>query len=112
MSDRNPSQGTNLPNDLVADEWTNEEKYWQENWRTRPYAAADLGFDYYKPAYQYGYEASRQYRGRSWNDVEGDLRREWEDYKYRGKTTWDRARDAVRDAWNRATSNVDGGRNA
>ena len=85
-------------------DWTTESGYWRENYKTRPYAA---GHDYtfFEPAYRYGYEAADQYRGRSWNDVQADLERGWENYKLRGKLAWNEIKDAVRDSWDRATGN-------
>ena len=52
-------------------DWTTEDQYWRTNWNTRPYVSADRGYDYYRPGYQYGYEAANRYRGREWNDVDG-----------------------------------------
>jgi hypothetical protein len=84
-------------------DWTTESGYWRESYKTRPYAA---GHDYafFEPAYRYGYEAADQYRGRSWNDVQADLERGWENYKLRGKLAWNEIKDAVRDSWDRATN--------
>jgi hypothetical protein len=104
MRDFNPSQGFNPPHEFFDNDWTAEEKYWQDNWRTRPYAAADLGFDYYKPAYRYGYEARRLYPGRTWDAVETELKAGWDTYQYRGESAWEKVKDAVRDSWNRFTA--------
>ena len=84
-------------------DWLNEEQYWRANWSNRPYATADRGFDYYRPAYQYGYESATRYRGREWNDVEADLRSGWDRVENTSQSTWDNMKDAVRDAWNRVT---------
>ena len=47
--------------------------------------------------------------GRSWNDVEPDLRSGWE--KFEGKSgaggTWESVKNAVRDAWDRITGQHD-----
>jgi hypothetical protein len=88
----------------VSTDWTDEEQYWRSNWSSRPYVSADQGFDYYRPGYQYGYESATRYRGRDWNDVEGDLRSGWERFENRGQRTWENVKDAVRDAWNRVTN--------
>jgi hypothetical protein len=89
-----------------AGDWTTESGYWRDNYKTRPYAKAGHDYDYYEPAYRYGFESASQYRGRSWSDVQADLEREWEKYKLRGKLAWTEAKDAVRDAWDRAKSRV------
>ena len=44
-------------------------------------------------------------RGKSWDEAQRDLEREWDNYQLRGKLAWHEIKDAVRDAWNRATGN-------
>ena len=106
MRDFNPSQGFRPPQEYLDNDWTTEERYWQENWRTRPYAAADLDFDYYKPAYRYGFEASRLHRGKTWEDIKTELRAGWDTYQYRGKTAWENIEEAVQDGWRRAAGAI------
>jgi hypothetical protein len=103
MSNRdvNPTQGFGATKNQL--DWGAEETYWREQWSGRPYAVADRGFDYYRPAYRYGFESASRYRGRAWNDVEGDLQTGWGQYEHRGQRTWENVKDAVRDAWNRVT---------
>ena len=86
----------------MADLWTDEDIYWRENYRTRPYGR-DRTYDSLSGGYRYGVEAANQYPGRSWNDVEADLERGWNEYEYRGQSTWQQVKDAVRDAWDRIT---------
>lgn len=83
--------------------WQDEDTYWRENYRTRPYAGGQ--YDDWRPAYRFGYESANRYSGRSWDDVERDLEREWDTYEYRTDTrsTWQQVKDAARDAWNRVT---------
>ena len=85
-------------------DWNTEEGYWRSNWSNRPYSKADRGFDYYRPGYRYGFESADRFRGRNWNDVEGDLRSGWDRYEHRGQSKWENVKDAVRDAWDRATN--------
>lgn len=85
-------------------DWTTETGYWRNTYKTRPYFDAKRDYDYYEPAYRYGFESADRYRGRSWNDVQADLERGWENYKLRGKLAWNEIKDAVRDSWDRATS--------
>ncbi len=87
-------------------DWTAESDYWRKSYRTRPYVEADRDYDYYEPAYRYGFESGTQYRGRSWDDVQADLERGWDKYKLRGKLAWLEIKDAVRDSWDRVTANV------
>jgi hypothetical protein len=84
--------------------WEEEDKYWKNNFRNRPYAGSN-DYDYYQPGYRYGYESANRYQNRSWNEVESDLSKGWNTYQYRGTSTWDQIKSAVRDAWDRVTGN-------
>jgi hypothetical protein len=82
----------------------NEDLYWRENYRTQPYYAPHFSYQDYQPAYRTGYEGYVEYMetGKSFSEVEPELRRNYEnDYATSG-LAWERARHAVRDAWNRA----------
>jgi hypothetical protein len=83
-------------------DWTTESKYWRNNYKSRPYTGAERDYEFYEPAYRYGFESANQYQGRSWSDVQADLERGWENYKLRGQLAWNEIKDAVRDAWDRA----------
>ena len=65
---------------------------------------ADSGYpyDYYVPAYQYGYNLANNanYQGRTWDLVEMDAQRDWE-REHPG--TWDRFKAAIRNAWEDVT---------
>jgi hypothetical protein len=72
------------------------------------YANGGGRFEDYEPAYTYGYEAANdaRYRGRSWQDVESDLRTD-----YGGRypnSAWDRMKNAVRYGWDRVTGQARG----
>ena len=58
----------------------------------------------YRPAYRYGVNAYDRFGGRSFNEVEPQLSRDWD--KYRGLSTldWEKARPAARDAYERVGS--------
>jgi hypothetical protein len=92
--------------DINDPRWNDEDTYWRENYRSRPYASSgDEDYDYYRPAYRYGYDAAGRYSGRNWSDVESDLSRDWQSYDARGTSTWEQVKGAVRDAWDRLTGN-------
>jgi hypothetical protein len=82
-----------------ADDWATEELWWRENYARRPYVRADLPFDYYSPAYRYGYESASRHSTRQWSDVEGELERGWSGARGRTQSGWQEVREAVRDAW-------------
>lgn len=86
---------------------TQEEAYWRDNYRSRDYVEAGLDYDVYDPAYRYGWEAYGRYPDRTYEDIEPELRKDWD--TYRGNRTvleWDRATYASRDAWDRAKNRV------
>jgi hypothetical protein len=77
---------------------TEEDAFWQANYRTRPYASGQIDYNVYRPAYRYGWETRGAFPGRLFEDVEPELRAGW------GSTSnmkWVDARAAVRDAWER-----------
>ena len=79
---------------------TSEATYWRDNYQTRPYAK-DASFDDYGPAYGYGVNSYIKYPGRSFDDVEADLSRDWNSARGKSNLGWDNARNASRDAWER-----------
>ncbi|HEU4628299.1 MAG TPA: hypothetical protein VFS08_01090 [Gemmatimonadaceae bacterium] len=80
-----------------------EDAYWAEHYPTRPYAAADRGYEHYRPAYRYGWEARTRHHdsGRSYDEVEPELERDWERHRGTSSLGWHDARHAARDAWHR-----------
>lgn len=87
---------------MANTEWRDEDVYWRENYRTRPYASSGMNeYDFYQPGYRYGYESAQRYAGRQWNEVEADLKRGWNTFEHRTESTWEQIKDAVRDAWDR-----------
>ena len=84
--------------------WDQEDLWWKENFKSRPYAAGG-SYEEFQPAYRYGFESGRHNMGRTWSDVETDLRSGWDKYEHRGASgsTWENIKDAVRDAWHRVT---------
>ena len=66
----------------------------------------DLSYDRVRPAYQLGSLASRnpEYRGRSFDEVEGDLQRGWASSEAsREYGDWSNVRDYARDAYSRGS---------
>lgn len=92
-----------MANTRTRNDWASEELYWRDNYQQRPYFESGRDFDYYQPAYRFGFDARERYEGDEWNDIESDLSRDWDDYKDRGRSTWQQVKDAVRDAWDRLT---------
>jgi stress response protein YsnF len=80
---------------------------WDQSFRqdfTTRYAGTGGDYNTYAPAYRYGYDLANdpRYSGREWNDIETNVRSDWDS---RGIGAWDRFKDSVRYAWERARSN-------
>jgi uncharacterized protein (TIGR02271 family) len=62
------------------------------------YAGRGYAYDRYQPAYRFGYDLAgdQRFRGRNWNEIERDIRRDWES---RNQGPWEDAKDAIRHAW-------------
>jgi len=83
-----------------------EDAYWRDNYSKRPYAS---GSDYeeYGPAYGYGVDAYTRYPGRTFDEVESELGRDWTSKRARSRLEWDSAKHAARDAWQRLSDAVE-----
>jgi uncharacterized membrane protein len=69
----------------------------RNDFQRSPYSR-DYSYAEYEPAYHYGYDMAHNdvYRGKRWEDIEPNIRRDWErDHP----NTWDRFRDSIRNAW-------------
>ena len=86
---------------------TVEAAYWRENYASRPYVESGAKFDDYGPAYVYGMDSSTKFEGRSFDDIEPDLGRDWLGSRGNSSLSWERARDASRDSWERARQHRD-----
>ncbi|WP_427912603.1 hypothetical protein ACPWT1_18535 [Ramlibacter sp. MMS24-I3-19] len=80
-----------------------EERYWRENYTSRPYVAQGSKYEDYGPAYQYGLDAYKRFPDRHFDDMEPDLQREWESSRGTSTLEWERARVPARDAWERVS---------
>jgi len=76
---------------------------YQQRWQERYGTSGDRWEDA-EPGYRYGYEMRDrpEYRGRTWSDVEPDMRRDWSE-RNPGRP-WDRASESVRETWENVTN--------
>jgi hypothetical protein len=79
---------------------TAENTYWEENFRSRPYAEG-ARYEDYGPAYRYGVNAYRSFPDRTFEDMEPELSRHWAHSSEGSVLDWERAKHATRDAWTR-----------
>jgi hypothetical protein len=77
--------------------------YWREAFKREPYYTSDYTYDDYAPAYRTGYEAAGRYHGQNkrFDDMEPELRANYDRAKGKSRLTWEKAKDAVRAAWHR-----------
>lgn len=80
---------------------TTEDNWLRDNFGSRDYVHQGETFDTYRPAYQYGGHAESHYQGRPFDDIETDLRNDWNASHGGHGMNWDSARGAVRDAYDR-----------
>jgi len=83
-----------------------ESDYWRDNHSSRSYASGS-DYDEYRPAYGYGIDAHTRYPGRTFDDVEQELGRDWNSKRGNSSLSWDRAKHATRDAWQRVSDTVE-----
>jgi len=93
--------------DKITPDMDDDDSYYRTHYSTQ-YANTGDTYDSLAPAYGYGTEARRnpKYQGRNWDDVESDLRSDW-DTRYPGTSgvsTWDKMKAAVRHGWDKMTS--------
>jgi hypothetical protein len=79
-----------------------QDLFWRQRFADRDYVDPDRGYEYYRPAYRYGWEARERYSDRSYTDVAAELREQW-DAEGSG-LGWTEAEPAVRDAFERSAT--------
>jgi uncharacterized membrane protein len=69
------------------------------------YHPTGYSYDYYLPAYEYGYRlaSDNRYRDYDWDRLEASARQNWETHN---PNTWDDVKDAIRNAWTRVKEAV------
>jgi uncharacterized protein (TIGR02271 family) len=94
-------RGTGTDSVRTGESWTEVMPTYRTRWEQSHRGAR---WEEAEPAYRYAYDMRNnpKYRGRSYSEIESDLRNEW---KNRGEpTAWDRVSTTVRDAWNDLTT--------
>ena len=100
-------QVENLPGDTslrASGSTLDDDTYFRNDWQSN-YASTGASYDDYAPAYRYGSEVRSKYQGRNWDDVEPDLRSDWDRrYGSGNASTWEKMKAAVRSGWDRVRS--------
>lgn len=83
-----------------------DERYYREHFKLT-YGASGGAYDDYAPAYLYGSQiaGSGRYAGRRWEEIEPELRTDWEK-RHGGVSTWEKMKSAVRHGWDRMTGKL------
>jgi uncharacterized protein (TIGR02271 family) len=82
-----------------TEDWSRYEQMYRQDYQRR-YGSRGQNFNYYLPAYRYGYDlrSNPRYRGyNDWSRVEPEARADWE--RRGGQGAWEDVKDAVRHAW-------------
>ena len=97
--------GTSAQSDLRDDD-----SYFRNHF-TSTYGSSGAAYDDYAPAYSYGSQmaSSGRYTGRQWDEIEPELRSDWDTrYGSGGASTWEKMKAAVRHGWDRITTGNSG----
>lgn len=93
LSGRSP-HGTSEQGSLRA---AAQDAYWRKEYAAKDYADPERGYEYYRPAYRYGWESRDRYTDRPFDQVETVLQEQWDEERM--GLGWGEARPAVRDAF-------------
>jgi uncharacterized protein (TIGR02271 family) len=91
--------GTDTDYAITRSRWEDDMPGYRADFERRN-SGGDYGtWNDWEPRYRWGHEMRNdpRYRGRNWDEVEPDLRRDWE-ARY-SDTPWDRAREGMRGMW-------------
>ena len=75
---------------------------WQEHSERHGYSPAD--YEQYRSAYQLGWLARRRFGDQPFDEIEAQLRKEWDSQQAAARLPWDQVQQAAREAWNAAPS--------
>ena len=82
-----------------------DDNYWRQNYASRQYVEKGASYEDFQLAYQTGHEGCDRYFGKSFDEAEIELKRDYESLLAQKSGTglaWDKVKDAVRDAWDQA----------
>jgi hypothetical protein len=92
-------QGRSDPASLGA---AAHDRYWRQRFKERDYVDPERDYEYYRPAYRYGWESGDRHEESEFDRVEQELREGWDPDKM--GLSWEEARPAVRDAFQRRSA--------
>jgi uncharacterized protein (TIGR02271 family) len=96
------SAQTGIDDPAWSPQTASDDTAYRSHW-TSNYATSGTPYEQYAPAYSYGSTMAGQYRGRQWNDVESDMRTQWEARNSGSPSTWEQFKGAIRHGWDSIT---------
>ncbi|HEX8476835.1 MAG TPA: DUF2382 domain-containing protein [Telluria sp.] len=96
------SAQTGIDDPAWSPQTASDDTAYRSHW-TSNYATSGTPYEQYAPAYSYGSTMAGQYRGRQWNDVESDMRTQWEARNSGSPSTWEQFKGAIRQGWDNVT---------
>lgn len=81
--------------------YENERAHWKQQFSNEPYYESGRDFADYDAAYRVGTEGRGLHSDKRFEQIEPDLKCEWERAKGAAGIGWDKAKQAARAAWNR-----------
>jgi hypothetical protein len=90
------------PGMVDPDHFPFDDEFWRESFPGSSYASPERSYEYYQPAYRFGWESYSRYGRRSFQEIDEELQQEWESHRDPDGPGWPEARGAARDAWDRA----------
>ena len=93
--------GSGIMGSGSAFDWPTEERFWQGQFPDLSYINADRTYDFYVPAFRFGAESAALANGRTWDEMEPELRRSWASYPHKPAEcgTFEEMRPAIHHAW-------------
>lgn len=82
---------------------TTEDNWLRDNFASRPYVKEGESYETYVPDYRYGATAESRYTGQSFDEVEPELRLEYDRSAAAKLRKWEHVRPAISDAYNRSS---------
>ena len=98
-----------MEGDSARSDLRDDDSYFRNHFAST-YGASGAAYDDYAPAYSYGSQmaSSGRYTGRQWDEIEPELRSDWDSRYGGGASTWEKMKAAVRHGWDRITSGNSG----
>lgn len=86
-----------------------EQEYWKNQYDKEGYYEAGETYDQYDPAFRTGYQGRQRYPDKTYDEAEGELKKDYERTSGETRLGWDKAKHAIKAAWHRIENVLPGG---